>query len=225
MNYDWHWARLRPYSEAFLSGTVNTVLLTILVILFGTLLGVSLGLLLRDKIVQRALHPVLDVVRALPPLVLLLFLYYTLTPPVVGWTVPAFWIAVIGLSANLAAFVAELVRSAIDSVPRDDILAARALGLEARQITRYIVLPRVVRDLVPSLTVLYIGTLKMTSIASVINVREVVYTAGTVITEVSRSVETWTVVAAIYCVLVIPCTYLVRLLERRLRSQRPPVSA
>ena len=132
----------------------------------------------------------------------------------------AFWICVIGLSINLAAFIADLVRAAIENVSPRDLDAGRALGLSESQLTRHIVLPNVVRELVPSLTVLYIGTLKMTSLASVINVREVVYTAGTVTAEISRSLEAWSVVAAIYCVLVIPTTYLARRIEKRLGRSR-----
>jgi polar amino acid transport system permease protein len=220
MIYDWNFGRLGPYWHAFVAGTWVTVALTCLAIVIGTLLGLGLGLLIRDRIMRAVVYPALDVVRAIPPLVLLLFFYYLLSVQVIGTVVTAFWVCVIGLSLNLAAFIADLVRAAIENVSPRDLDAGRALGLSESQLTRHIVLPSVVRELVPSLTVLYIGTLKMTSLASVINVREIVYTASTVTAEISRSLEAWGVVAAIYCVLVIPTTYLARRIEKRLGRGR-----
>jgi polar amino acid transport system permease protein len=68
------------------------------------------------------------------------------------------------------------------------------------------------------MTILYIGMLKMSSLASVINVSEVVFTAQTVISNVSRSLEAWVIVALIYIIMVVPATYGARILERWLRQ-------
>jgi polar amino acid transport system permease protein len=152
--------------------------------------------------------------------VVLLFLYYLLSEEVVGTTFSAFSVAAIGLSLNLAAFVAEIVRSAVDNVEAESIEAAVALGMTRRQITRYIVVPHVIRETIPALTVLYVGMLKTTSLAAIINVREVVFTAQTVIADVSRSLEAWLIVALIYVVLVVPASYLTRMVEHRLGRQR-----
>lgn len=218
MNYDWNFSRILPYWPAFLSGTSTTVLLTVLVVVFGTVLGVATGLVLRTRIARLTLYPIIDVIRALPPLVLILFMYYLLTTQVIGSTVQAFWVYVIAMSLNLAAFTADVVRAAIDNVPSGATDAGRALGMSQRQITRYIVLPHVLRETIPAMTVLYIGMLKMSSLASVINVREVVYTAQTVIADIARSLEAWAVVAAIYIVLVIPSTYAARRVETWART-------
>jgi len=118
------------------------------------------------------------------------------------------------MSLNLAAFTSDLVRAAIANVPSEAVDAGRALGMTDRQITRHVVLPRVFRELIPGMTLLYIAMLKMSSLASVINVREVVNTAQTVIADVSRSLEAWTIVAAIYVALVVPATYGARAVER-----------
>ena len=214
MNYDWNFSRLEPYAQAFVSGTLLTLILAITSIVAGTILGVIFGLLMRDAVMRRILYPLIDIVRALPPLVLLLFLYYLLTEKVVGTTVTAFWVAVAGLSLNLSAFVADLVRAALDNVDPDSVDAARALGMTERDVMRHIVMPHVVRDVLPGLTVIYVGILKATSLAAVINVREVVYTAQTVLAETSRSLEAWIVVACIYIALVLPATYAARQVER-----------
>lgn len=173
--------------------------------------------MLRNKLLRSFLFPVVDVLRALPPLVLLLFMYYFLTVQVIGTTVTAFWVCVIAMSLNLAAFTSELVRSAIENVEASVVDAARALGMSHNQITRHIVLPYVLREIIPGMTVLYIAMLKMSSLASIINVREVVFTAQTVIADISRSLEAWIVVALVYVALVIPSTYGARRLERWVR--------
>ena len=222
MNYDWRFGRLVPYAEAFLSGTLTAISLAVISIVLGTLLGVALGLAMRRPLVSKFMYPAVDIVRALPPLVLLLFLYYLLTEQVIGITVSAYWVAVSALSLNLAAFTSDLVRSGIESVPRSSMDAGRALSMSSSQLTRYIVLPHVFRETLPTMTLLYIGVLKMTSLASIINVRETVYAAQTVIADISRSLEAWVVVGLIYVVLVVPSTYGTRMVERWAHRGRAP---
>ncbi len=214
MNYDWNFGRLMPYTVAFGKGTLVTLSLTALVIVIGTVLGISIGLTLRKKLPRVVTYPIVDVLRALPPLVLILFMYYLLTRQVIGVAVPAFWVCVVAMSLNLSAFTSDLVRAAIENVPKDALDAGRALGMTESQITRHIVLPRVVREIIPGMTMLYIAMLKMSSLASVINVREVVNTAQTIIADVSRSLEAWTIVGLIYIALVVPATYGARAIER-----------
>lgn len=213
MNYDWNFARLVPYWRAFFSGTLTTISLTLLVVVIGTISGIALGLVIRNRGFRRLLYPLIDIIRALPPLVLILFMYYLLTKQVIGTTVQAYWVCVIAMSLNLAAFTSDLVRAATDNVPRSAVDAGKALGMSNVQLTRYIILPHVIREIIPAMTLLYIAMLKMTSLASVISVREVVYTAQTVIANITRSLEAWSIVALIYVVLVVPSTYLARRVE------------
>ena len=213
LNYDWNFGRLLQYRSAFLSGTATTLLLASLVILIGTVLGVLVGFALRNRWMKIGIYPAIDVVRALPPLVFILFMYYLLTRQVIGISVQAFWVCAIAMSLNLAAFTSDLVRSSIETVPAGIVDAGRSLGMSQSQVRRHIVLPHVLRSILPGMIVLYIGLLKMTSLASIINVREVVYTAQTVIANVSRSLEAWTVVGLIYVSIVVPATYGARRLE------------
>ena len=191
-----------------------TLSLTSLVIVIGTALGILLGLTMSKKLSRLVTYPVVDILRALPPLVLILLMYYLLTRQVIGVAVPAFWVCVVAMSLNLSAFTSDLVRAAIENVPKDALDAGRALGMTEAQITRHIVLPCVIREIIPGMTMLYIAMLKMSSLASVINVREIVNTAQTIIADISRSLEAWTIVGLIYIVLVIPATYGARVIER-----------
>jgi len=220
VTYDWNFGRLAVYREAFFLGTLNTVGLAVLVIAFGTLLGAAVGFGLRLHWVRVLLYPLIDIVRAIPPLVLILFCYYFFTEQVVGLAVPGFWVAVVALSVNLAAFVADIIRSALDEVRAEDVEAGLAVGMNAWQVRRYIIIPSVIRYAAPAITVMYIGMLKLTSLASVVNVREVVYSAQTIITDSARSLEVWVIVAGIYILLVLPSTYAARWFERALGRGR-----
>jgi len=214
MNYDWKFSRLEPYTTAFLYGTGTTIALTLVVILVGTLVGVVWGLALTRRRMGIVLYPIVDVVRAIPLLVLLLFMYYLLTYQVIGVAVSSFTVAVVAMSVNLAAFTADLVRSAAGNVNAASVDAAMAMGLSRGQTLRHVILPSVVRELIPPMTVLYIAMLKMSSLAAIINVGEIVFTAKTVIADIARSLEAWVIVAVIYVVLVVPATYGSRVIER-----------
>jgi polar amino acid transport system permease protein len=224
MNYDWNFGRLEPYAQAFAQGTVTTLTLTVWVVFLGTCLGILLGLGLRSRIFALIAYPVLDIIRAVPPLVLILFAYYLLTVDVVGITIDAYWVYVLAMSINLAAFTADLVRSATESIGSEVVESGKALGMTDGQVTRHLFVPHLIRSLIPAMTALYIGMLKMSSLASVINVAEVVYSAQNVISEIARSLEAWVVVAAIYVAIVLPTTYFLRYLEKlSRRGIRSPI--
>lgn len=216
--YDWNFGRLVAFKYAFVQGVETTLLLTAIIIVFGTILGCIIGFALQKRWIYILLYPVIDLLRSLPPLVLLLFFYYLLTQQVVGFTLPSYWVTVLALTLNLAAFTSDLVRAAYQNVPQSSIDAGRALAFPRKQLFLRIVLPHVVREVTPGMAALCIGVLKLTSLASVINVRETTFVAQTVIASVSRSLEAWTIVGIIYAVLVIPASYGIRKLERVLWS-------
>lgn len=221
MGYDWDFSRLAPYVNAFFQGTLTTLWLTALVIIVGSILGVVCGLALKRSIIAALLYPILDVIRAVPPLVLILFFYYLFTIQVIGVTVPAYLVYIIAMSINLAAFTADLVRSAAEAVPRRVIESGQALGMSDAHVVRHLFIPALVRSLIAPMTALYIGMLKMSSLASVINVSEVVYAAQSVTIETTRSLEAWVIVGLIYVAIVLPATYGLRYLERLARSSVP----
>ena len=221
MNYDWQFGRLLPYLKAFEVGTLTTLWLFVVVVVCGTMGGIIIGLLLRSRLVYAILLLPLDLLRAVPPVVLILFAYYALTDQVIGITVDTFWTCAVALSINLAAFVADLVRSASESVPRGDVEAAHVLGFSQWQTFRHITFSLILRNLAVPMLMLYIGMLKATSLGSVIGVREVVYSGQVVIASTTRSLETWVVVSAVYVVIVVPMSFAARRLETWARRGQP----
>lgn len=221
MTYDWQFGRLLPFLKAFETGTLTTIWLFIVVVILGTVAGVLVGLLLRSRLLYTILLIPMDIIRAVPPVVLILFAYYALTYQVIGVTFDVFWACAAALSLNLAAFVADLVRSASETVPRGDVEAAQILGFSPWQTFRHITFPLILRTLAAPMLMLYIGMLKATSLGSVIGVREVVYSGQVVIAANARSLETWTVVSVIYIAIVLPLSYVARKVEKWARKGQP----
>jgi len=216
--YDWHFDRLAPYAQAFVSGLEYSIALAICTILFSTTLGVLWGIAIRRSEVFRILAtPVIDILKSLPPLVVVLFGYFFFAQNVVGVSVPAFVTFVIALGVNQAAFIADLTRAAATNVPHELVELGEALGLSESRVLRKVVAPIAIREMIAPLSYLWIDALKLTSLASVINVREMVYVAQDVITRSSRSLEVWVIVSLIYIAIIWPATFLVRHMEIRLK--------
>jgi His/Glu/Gln/Arg/opine family amino acid ABC transporter permease subunit len=216
-SYDWNFGRIAPYADAFWGGLGFTIALSLATILFATLLGVAWGAgIARSPGLRLITTPILDVLRSLPPLVLVLFGYYFYVKDVVGVSVPAFWAFVLSVGFNVAAFIADLTRASILNTPTEYVEVAEAIGLSQRQTLRHVVAPIAMRQMIAPLSYIYIDIVKLTSLASVISVRETVYVAQSIIVETSRSLEVWVIVGAIYVALILPATLLVRRIEARL---------
>ena len=213
--YDWDFSFLGPYMPAFGRGLLVTLWLSVIASALGTFAGLVVGLLASIRWIRLPLLVANDLFRAIPILVLLFGAYFFPYRALLGVSPPsAFWCAVIGLSISQAAFVADLVRAALDEVPSELVLAARALGLSERQVWRVVVLPDVIRQILPAVFAFCIGIFKYSSLASVIGCEDVVFVARTAMIQRLRSVEAWLFVAAIYIALVIPLSLLTRRVER-----------
>jgi len=221
MNYNWNLGILWEYREVFFIGTLVTLELTGITIIVGTGLGILLGVGLRAEspLVRWPVVTYVELLRALPLLVLLVWLYYFL-PAVFNVKLSAFTTAAIGLSINLSAFVADVVRGAIVGVPRAQVDAARSLGMSRALTLRRVILPEALRSLVPTLTALYITMFKMSTLASAISCYELLHAADGIIIQTYRALEVYSGIAAIYLVLIIPATYLAKKLENSPRFIR-----
>jgi polar amino acid transport system permease protein len=215
-NYDWNWSVVWLYRYVFLEGLAATFALTAVAIVSGTLAGLSLGIALSwtSSSFRLARIPLLffvDAVKALPPLLLLLLFYYWL-PYVLGLQ-SSFWLAAIALAVNLSAFVADVFRHAITGVPKPLIEACYALGMTRRMVLRRLVIPEALRSIVPTLGILYIDVFKLSSLASIIAVGELVHRASEISNYTYRFLEVYAALAAIYLAILLPFSYFARRLE------------
>ncbi len=169
------------YRQVFpylLGGLWTTVWLSAIVIPLGALAGLLLALAQTQSPARWARWSVIayvDFFRAFPPLVLLFFLYFGL-PFLVG-NVPKLGAVVLAFVLNNASYFCEVFRAGIQSVPRGQMEAARSTGLTRLQALRHVVLPQAVRNVMPDLLGNCIEVVKLTTIASVVGMPELLRAA------------------------------------------------
>ncbi|MCC7276662.1 MAG: amino acid ABC transporter permease [Alphaproteobacteria bacterium] len=184
---------------------------------FGLAAGLVLGM------VRTAGQPLMawpaaayvEVFRNTPVLVQLVWFYYAF-PVLTGLQMSAFTAAALGLCLNTSAYCAEIFRGGIRSIDAGQWEAGRALGMTYGALMRRVVLPQAVRRMVPAFTNRGIELGKMTAIASVIAVHELMYEARLLSANTYRPLEVFTVIAVIYFVVIYPGTLLSYRLEARL---------
>lgn len=160
-----------------LDGLGQTLLLSAVVVPLGLLGGLILALLstVKTRWVRWPLMAWVDLFRALPPLVLLVFVYAGL--PFAGLEVSAFAAVAIGFFLNTGAYYGEILRAGIASVPLGQSEAARSMGLSRWQTMRLVVLPQAVRNVLPDLISNTLEVVKLTSIAAVVAMPELLFQA------------------------------------------------
>ena len=160
-----------------LDGLGQTLLLSAAVVPLGLIGGLILAILstVKNPWVRWPLMAWVDVFRALPPLVLLVFVYAGL--PFAGLEVSAFGAVAIGFFLNTGAYYGEILRAGIASVPTGQSEAARSLGLGRWQTMRLVVLPQAVRNVLPDLISNTLEVVKLTSIAAVVAMPELLFQA------------------------------------------------
>ena len=154
-----------------------TLLLAVITVPLGCASGLllALGSTIRHPWVRWPLVAWVDFFRAFPPLVLLIFLYAGL--PFAGLRIGAYGCVALGFFLNTGAYYGEILRAGIESVPAGQIEAARSTGLSRLQALGFVVLPQAVRAVLPDLLSNTVEVVKLTSIASVVALPELLYEA------------------------------------------------
>lgn len=218
--YQWNWNVIFQYKFVFLQGAATTLWLTLLVVIFGTILGILIGMVRRSSV---PFLPVIakiyiELFRAFPTLVMLIWFYYV-APIIFGVQFSPFNTALIVLSIGLSAMVAETFRAAIEAIPKNQFESGTTMGLSRTQTMLYIILPQAIKNMLPNLLGSYVTQLKNSSLASVIAVNEILHRASTVSSTTYRPLEIYTAVAIIYLAIVIPFSLLADWAEKRINRK------
>ncbi|MEM6943005.1 MAG: amino acid ABC transporter permease [Pseudomonadota bacterium] len=210
---------LTKYAPSILEGVYVTVLLSILIVLSGTGLGLALAALrsLAPAAVRIVVVVFADIFRALPPLVLILIAYFGL--PSVGLFLSSFLVLFLILTLVLAAFAEEIFWAGITSVPKGQWEAARSTGLRPAETLVWIVLPQAVRLAIPPLTNRAIAVTKMTALGTVIGVSDILNQATTA-QSFSGNASPLLLAAIAYVAIFLPLVILSRWLETRFAWKR-----
>lgn len=199
-----------------LHGALQTIVLTAstIAIAFPAALLLASVKTLGTKSVRAVIDVYVEVIRNTPILAQLFFIYFGL--PVLGIRLRPDTTALIGLSIYGTAYLVETVRSGIDSVPRGQIEAARALGLSTLDVFRYVVFQPALRAVYPAVTSQFIMLLLISSVVTAISANELTHTAQLLQSTYFRSFEVYIVVAAMYLTMSIFFSALFKTLEKRL---------
>jgi polar amino acid transport system permease protein/octopine/nopaline transport system permease protein len=170
--------------------------------------------------------------RGTPLLIQLYFVYYGLGQLIPGWMMRGFpflrdgiWYALFAFSINTAGYTGEILRGAILAVPHGEIEAARAFGMNRRQVFLRVTLPRAVRICLPAMSSETILLLKATSLAYLVTVYEVMGTSTSIRVDTFRVYDTLIGAGIVYFGLVFILTRVLNWVERRLNKDRMPVSS
>lgn len=223
---NWGWYVVDPSTpkglinlKFMLSGMYYTILLSITAISISVVVGLLVALpgLSEKKGWRRFNRTYVEIVRAVPILVLILWVYYGL-PALSGITLNVFWAGVLALALSDSAFQAEIFRGGIQSIARGQYEAAQSVSLNYRDTMRFVILPQAIRRILPALGNQLVYMLKMSSLVSVIGMQELTRKANELSVSEYRPLEIYTVLVLEYLVLILVVSAFVRRLEQRLQA-------
>lgn len=214
---DFQWSLVWNSLPVLLEGAWLTIQLTTIAVFFGIIIGTIAGILRLTKGPLRYVAAgYIDFIRGTPLLVQIFIIYYGI-PPIIGQPVAPYIAGIIALSLNSGAYVAEIVRSGIQSIEKGQTEAALSLGLSPVATMRYIILPQAFKRIIPPLGNEFIALLKDSSLVSAIALEELVRKGQILVGRTFRPFEIWFAIAVIYLIMTVTISTIVSRMERRLK--------
>ncbi len=214
MSYNWHLYIIWDYRWVFVRGAMFTFELTLLSLAVGVIVGLPLGMArgAQHRLPRAIAMPIIEFFRSTPSLVQLFWIYYAL-PILIGVRLEAMVACTLGLGLHSAAYIAEIFRAGIASIDKGQSLAAKSIGMSYLTSMRRIILPQAVRRMIPPFINELANLIKLTTLASVLAVYELLHEANDLIAQTFRPFEIYTALAIAFLVIIFPLIYLSRKLE------------
>lgn len=206
---------IQTYGSTFVDGFKITIYSSILALLFSLIIGTLMAIfqLSKNKLISGLAKAYVEFFRNIPLLIIVMFFYVV---------VPLYWISfdgfqagTIGLIIYTSAFIAETVRSGIQTVPKGQTEAGLSAGLTYSQTMRYIVLPQAFKIVVPPLGNQFINLVKNSSILAIVAGLDLMYQGDLIASETFNTFDTYTIVGLFYLVITLPLSYLMVYLEKK----------
>ena len=223
------WDILTEHSEFLLRGVGYTMLIALVGTIAGLIIGLATGVLRTCplskngfvRVMQRILNGIIavyvEVFRGTPMMVQAMVIYWGYAFASGGETLPLIPSGILIVSINTGAYMAEIVRGGIISIDNGQFEGASAVGMSHWQTMRYIILPQVLRNILPSVANEFVINIKDTSVLNVIGVTELYYFAGIIKRQSFQTFQTYFVVCVIYFILTFTVTRVLRLIEKKLQ--------
>ena len=228
LGYDWHWTRVPRYliykgelgwrAGPLLQGLGLTVAITVVSLLLTMVIGLTVALMrLSGSLMGRGLAKgYLELIRN-TPLLIQIFIIYFVFSPILG--LDRFTSAVLALSLFEGAYASEIIRAGILAIPAGQSEASASLGMTTYQNYRYIILPQALRQMLPPLTSQGISLIKDSALVSTIAIYDLTMQGQRIVAQTFLTFEVWFTVAAIYLVMTIGLSGVVKALESTLETQ------
>ncbi|MDR7544924.1 MAG: amino acid ABC transporter permease [Armatimonadota bacterium] len=216
--FEFHWDAVLQRWDWLATGLLMNVYISASSMILALVIGLVIAVLRMAPLplVPLAAQIYINVFRAIPLFVFIIWLYYGL-PILLGINFPPVTAGVICLSMQYAGWLAEIYRAGIGAIPRGQREAALSLGLTPLQAFRDVIFPQALRIIIPPIGNNFVGMLKDSSLVSIIGVFELVRQANLAVSLTFRPFEFYTVVAVIYIILTQALSHGVTRLERRMR--------
>ena len=225
-NYEWGWFILSPSNASgltnlsfLISGITTTIYISTISIVIAMVVGllVAIPAITKNKYLSYINVFYVEVVRSVPLLVLILWVYYGL-PILTGFSFSPFVSGIIALSISESAFMAEIFRGGINAIKKTQWEAATSLGLNFSKKLKLVILPQAFKVILPALGNQFVYVLKMSSLVSIIGISDLTRKANELVVSTYRPLEIYTFLILEYLILILVVSYFVRRLEKKLKK-------
>ena len=202
-----------------LSGLTTTIYISLISIIISMILGlvVAIPSLAKNKFLTYINIGYVEIVRAVPLLVLILWIYYGL-PIMTGISFSPFVSGIIALAISESAFQAEIFRAGINSIKKAQWEAGSSLGLNFFKRLRLVILPQAIKNILPAIGNQFVYVLKMSSLVSIIGIGDLTRKANELVVTTYRPLEIYTFLILEYLILILIVSFFVRKLEKNLKK-------
>ena len=204
------------FSSQLFVGLGWTVLSSVIALFFSLIIGTIFAIMevLPSKVMRVIGHAYVEIMRNIPLLVITMFFYLVIPMYVVK--INGFTAGTIGLTLYTSAFIAETIRSGIQSVSNGQMEGARSTGMTYWQAMRYIILPQAFKIVIPPLGNQFVNLVKNSSVLAFVAGFDLMYQANSIASTTFDTINSYLVVGVLYLVVTLPISYYMRHLEKKL---------
>ncbi len=210
------------YPHGPLGGIALTLYLAVVALILSFLGGLLLGLMSvsHSRALKYSSLTIVNIIRGMPLLMVIFWMYFLL-PAMLGHTVNESWTVIMALTLFTSAYMSQIVKAGVESIPREQTEAALSTGLHPWQAMVYIVLPQGLRNMIPSFVNQFVSMIKDTSLAFIVGVSELTHVATQINNRtINYPTEIFFFIAVIYFIICFAFTSLSRWLEKNLAWKR-----
>ncbi|MGX9134091.1 amino acid ABC transporter permease [Rummeliibacillus sp. JY-2-4R] len=215
MIYQPDWSVITDNLDLFFAGVYLTLKISAISLLFAIPLGIIVGIgrISKNRIIYFLASTYVEIMRGIPLIVILIWIYFVLGQFL---KLGSFWGSIFSLAIFSAAFIAEIVRGGIQSIPKGQMEAARSSGMSHLQAMKLIILPQAIRKTLPPMASQFILLIKDSSLVSTISAVDLTLKATNLAAVSYRYIEIWSFVAVLYFAMTFILSLIIRQFEKRL---------